>query len=238
DRSVIANRDKMGQDEVSPSSLSEDRTRNEESKSGTLAPPLRGGASSSVDDERVFTIRAATTSTDLEIRCDTTTAQHINTMTDFEKHIERVLEEFKDCFEVELPPRLPPPGRNQFGIRIDRDAPPPNLPVYRLSPLDWEEVNRQVKNMLEWGLINPSTSEYGAPVILVKKQDSGKRMCIDYRALNRITTTDNYPLPMAQYHGSRLGQSLGICACRQKILPHTPALWASPADSSCPDMAA
>lgn len=49
--------------------------------------------------------------------------------------------------------------------------------------------------MLERGLINPSTSEYGAPVILVKKHDSGKCMCIDYRALNRLMTTDNYLLP-------------------------------------------
>lgn len=49
--------------------------------------------------------------------------------------------------------------------------------------------------MLEHGLINPLTSEFGAPVILVKKQDGGKRMCIDYCALNRITTTDNYSLP-------------------------------------------
>ena len=48
--------------------------------------------------------------------------------------------------------------------------------------------------MLECGLINPSTSKYGTPVILIKKHNGGKRMCIDYRALNHLTTTNNYPL--------------------------------------------
>ena len=43
--------------------------------------------------------------------------------------------------------------------------------------------------------IQPSDSPYGAPILFAKKKDGGLRMCIDYRALNKNTITDSYPLP-------------------------------------------
>ena len=49
--------------------------------------------------------------------------------------------------------------------------------------------------MLDAGIIEPAKSPYGACILFVKKKDGGYRMCFDYRALNKITKKDRYPLP-------------------------------------------
>jgi hypothetical protein len=53
----------------------------------------------------------------------------------------------------------------------------------------------QIAKMLELGLIQPSKSPYGAPILFVKTADGNLRMVIDYRALNAKTIKDRFPLP-------------------------------------------
>ena len=52
----------------------------------------------------------------------------------------------------------------------------------------------QLKKLLHLGLIRPSVSPWGAPVIFVKKKDGSLRLCIDYRDLNRATVKNRYPV--------------------------------------------
>ena len=43
--------------------------------------------------------------------------------------------------------------------------------------------------------IRQSKSPYGAPVLFVDKKDGKLRLCVDYRALNKVTVKNLYPLP-------------------------------------------
>jgi hypothetical protein len=61
--------------------------------------------------------------------------------------------------------------------------------------LEENEVKKQLQQLLEQGVIRPSTSPCGSPIIIVPKKDGTWRMCIDYRALNKITLKNRYPLP-------------------------------------------
>ncbi|KXZ40924.1 hypothetical protein GPECTOR_1291g539 [Gonium pectorale] len=66
---------------------------------------------------------------------------------------------------------------------------------YRMSQEELTELKAQITSLLEKGYIRPSVSPYGAPVLFANKKDGGLRMCIDYRALNKATVRNAYPLP-------------------------------------------
>ena len=56
-------------------------------------------------------------------------------------------------------------------------------------------VRQHVDDMLQDGLIQPSTSPWAAPTVLVKKKDGTTCFGVDYRKLNEVTRKDAYPLP-------------------------------------------
>jgi len=65
----------------------------------------------------------------------------------------------------------------------------------RLGPEKEKEVSRQVRNLLDRGLIKPAHSAWRSPVVLVQKKDRSWRFCVDYRKLNSVTIQGAYPLP-------------------------------------------
>lgn len=65
-------------------------------------------------------------------------------------------------------------------------------------------IKKQLEELLESGAIQPSESPWGSPVLFVKKPDGSLRFCIDYRALNRMTVKNRYPLPRHEDLISRL----------------------------------
>ncbi|GJZ31504.1 putative reverse transcriptase domain-containing protein, partial [Tanacetum coccineum] len=86
-------------------------------------------------------------------------------------------------------------------VPIVRDFPeviPEDLPAqapYRLASPEMKELSEQLKELSDKGLLRPSSSPWGAPVLLVKKKDESFWMCIDYRELNKLTVKNRYPLP-------------------------------------------
>ena len=64
-----------------------------------------------------------------------------------------------------------------------------------MAPAELRELKAQLQELLGKGVIRPSASPWGAPVLFVKKKDGSFQMCIDYRQLNKVTIKNKYPLP-------------------------------------------
>jgi hypothetical protein len=64
-----------------------------------------------------------------------------------------------------------------------------------MSKLELQELKMQLKELLYLGLICPSVSLRGAPVIFVRNKDGSWRLCIDYRYLNKATIKNQYLFP-------------------------------------------
>ena len=67
---------------------------------------------------------------------------------------------------------------------------------YRYKPALKNEIELQVSEMLQSGLVRPSTSAYSSLVLLVRKKDDSWRMCVDYRMLNALTVKAKFPIPV------------------------------------------
>lgn len=96
------------------------------------------------------------------------------------------------------------PMQYEMQIRLTSDV-PFHSPPRRLSPLEKETVQRTIDGLLRDGIIRPSNSPYASAIVLVDKKNGEKRMCVDYRGINKVTVRDNYPLPLIDDCIERLG---------------------------------
>ncbi|GFT29073.1 retrovirus-related Pol polyprotein from transposon 297 [Trichonephila clavipes] len=81
---------------------------------------------------------------------------------------------------------------------ILKDEEPVCQPPRRLAFTERHEVNKQIEEWLNEGIIRPSSAEYASPIVMVKKKDGSSRMCIDYRKLNQKLVKDKFPLPLIE----------------------------------------
>ena len=112
---------------------------------------------------------------------------------DLHKHIDSLQQDFADVFAP--PSGLPPDRGVEHVIPLLPDSQPPFQRMYRLAPSELQEVQRQITDLLSKQLIEPSTSPYGASILFVEKKTGELRMVVDYRALNKVTVKNRYPLP-------------------------------------------
>jgi hypothetical protein len=102
--------------------------------------------------------------------------------------------EYADVFPEELP-GMPPDRDIEFIIELVPGTAPIAQRPYWMNPEELVELKRQLDDMLRKGLIRPSASPWGSPVIFVDKRDGTARLCVDYRKLNDVTIKNKYPLP-------------------------------------------
>jgi len=79
---------------------------------------------------------------------------------------------------------------------IDTGTEPPVKSTARRLPYTLcRELEDEMDSLLQSGCIEPSVRPYSSPLVLVRKKNGGLRVCVDYRALNKDTVPDRYPLP-------------------------------------------
>ena len=109
-----------------------------------------------------------------------------------------VVKEFRDLLSIH-------PGVTKAAIHnINTVGPPARVPPRRISVHFQEEVEYQIRNMLQKGIIEESCSSWMAPAVYVRKKTGEIRLCVDYRELNKRTHKDAYPLPLIDEVQDRL----------------------------------
>ena len=110
----------------------------------------------------------------------------------------QLIEEHKDLF-------CTTPGKTTRDCHyIPTKGPPIRVPPRRIPGHYREEVARQIEQMLSQGIIKESSSPWMAPTVFVPKKSGELRICVDYRALNKQSVRDSYPLPLPDEIQDRL----------------------------------
>jgi transposase InsO family protein len=110
--------------------------------------------------------------------------------------------EFLDVFDRAQADELPPTRGKGIDHQIELEktnGETPTVPwgpLYSMSRDELLVLRKTLTELLSKGFIRVSNSPAAAPVLFVRKPGGGLRFCVDYRALNKLTRKDRYPLPL------------------------------------------
>lgn len=113
-----------------------------------------------------------------------------------QRRIQTIVDDFPVCF----------PGQNaklgcirgvEMTIKLKTDTPVVQRP-YRLAESEKAVLRELIEGLLQDGTIRPSQSPFASPVIMVKKKTGQSRLCVDYRAINKQSVKETYPLPVIE----------------------------------------
>jgi hypothetical protein len=112
----------------------------------------------------------------------------------------------QQVFEA-IPPGRQPDSGLEHTIELEEGAKPMITHPYRHPRRFKDEIEKAIKELLVMGHIKLSSNPFASSVVLVLKKDGTMRMCIDYRALNKKTIKNQYPIPhidelMDELHGA------------------------------------
>jgi Retroviral aspartyl protease/Reverse transcriptase (RNA-dependent DNA polymerase) len=108
--------------------------------------------------------------------------------------VQVILDQFPNVFDA--PNFLPPSRCCDHKIELIPNSKLVNLRPYRFSHFQKIELEKILDELLQNNFIQPSTSSFASPVLLVKKKDGTWRICVDYRKLNDLTINNRFPIPI------------------------------------------
>ena len=120
----------------------------------------------------------------------------LSTSGEGEPTIPKEYSNYSDVFSEGGNQALPEDSKVRHSIEIEEDKEVPYGPIYPLNSQELKALREYITAALAKGWIRPSESSAGAPILFVPKKDGSLRLCVDYRALNKITKKNRYPLPL------------------------------------------
>ena len=119
-----------------------------------------------------------------------TNSGQLDMPSDVHPALEQVIEEYKMLFSHN-------PGQTGItqhiidtGNALPVKVPPRPIPFHLV-----DQVQKQLTDMAQEGIIRPSSSPWCAPAIYIPKSNGELRICVDFVQLNRVTKKDSYPVP-------------------------------------------
>ena len=100
------------------------------------------------------------------------------------------------------------PGKtcvSQHHIELLPNTKPVRCSPYRLSPQKTEYLRKELAELLDLGIVEPSESLWASPIVMVPKSDGTLRLCTDFRKVNAVTQADPFPLPRVEDLLDRIG---------------------------------
>ena len=127
--------------------------------------------------------------------------------------VEMLLQQHSGVFEE--PTGLPPIRSHDHAIILKDSISPISVRSYRYPFFQKEEIEKIVKDLLKMGVIRLSQSPFSSLVLLVRKAHGTWRMCVDYRAINKETVKDKFPIPVVdelldELHGAKFFSKLDL----------------------------
>jgi hypothetical protein len=108
--------------------------------------------------------------------------------------IKKIIHKHKRVFDP-IPPGQPPNKGFEHIIELEEGSKPVITTPYRNPNKPKDEIESEIKELLAMGHIRPRSIPFTSSFVLVKKKDGTMCMCIDYRALNKRTIKNRYPIP-------------------------------------------
>ncbi|XP_055936794.1 uncharacterized protein LOC129966395 [Argiope bruennichi] len=96
-------------------------------------------------------------------------------------------------------------GHHKIKLEDDKERKKPY--VYRIPEALKPQIDSQIEELLKLDLIEESSADIAYPIVCVNKKDGSIRMCVDYRALNAVTKTDDFPMEDATELIYSIGQA-------------------------------
>ena len=135
-----------------------------------------------------------------------------------------VYAEFSDVF-AQLPSELPPERVITHHIDLIPGSKPLSRSPYRMCHWETQHLRERIEQLEALGFIRPSVSPWASPVLFIAKKNGKLRFCVDYRALNKLTVKNRFPLPtmdvlMDKLHGSRIFSKIDLQSAYHQIRIH------------------